>query len=175
MNKAMNAVKKRRVTITAILSLITPGLGHVYAGDLKKGLFLISIEYSVILLAGMLGVLSTFYGIASLIVLAFGFYIFVVISSVKLALKNKEYPLQSYNRWYWYLTIFVTVLVLANILFSSRGNILGYEAYRIPAQSMAPTLQLGDFITVNTRYQQPKVGDVIVFQYPKNRNAKQEQ
>lgn len=53
---------------------------------------------------------------------------------------------------------------------ATRGDILGYETYRIPAKSMIPTLQVGDFITVNTRYKQPKVGDVVVFRYPVNRD-----
>lgn len=163
-------IKKRRPIWTAVLSLIMPGLGHVYAGELRKGLSLIGVEYGVIILAGALGALSTFYGIVSLTVLAIGFYVFVLISSVRLALKNKEYQPQSYNRWYWYLAIFVTVSVVAIFLLSFRGNILGYETYRIPAKSMEPTLQVGDFITVNTRYQQPKVGDVIVFLYPKDRS-----
>ena len=162
--------KKRNPTWTAILSLMAPGLGHIYAGDLRKGMSLIGIEYAVILLAGAFGILSTFYGIASLIVLVLGFYIFAVTSSVRLALKNKEYHLQSYNRGYWYLAIYVAVSIIANVIFSFRGNILGYETYRIPAKSMEPTLQVGDFITVNTRYQEPKVGDVIVFSYPKDRS-----
>ncbi|MCX7113019.1 MAG: signal peptidase I [Proteobacteria bacterium] len=162
--------KKRRPILTAVLSLIMPGLGHVYAGNLRKGLIFIGVEYGVILLAGAFGVLSTFYGIASLIVLYIGFYVFVLLSSVRLALRNKEYKLQLYNRWYWYLAIFVAVSVPANILFSFRGDVLGYETYRIPAKSMEPTLQVGEFITVNTRYQQLEVGDVIVFLYPKDRS-----
>lgn len=161
--------KKRRPILTAVLSLLMPGFGHIYAGDLKKGLSLIGIEYGVILLAGIFGVLSTFYGIAALIVLAIGFYVFVISSSVRLAIKNKEYQLHPYNRWYWYVLIFISVTVFTNIIFSYRGNILGHETYRIPAKSMEPTLQVGDFITVNTRYLQPKVGDVVVFLYPNDR------
>src|SRR5690606_1114747 len=122
--------KKRMPAWTAVLSLVTPGLGHVYAGNLRKGLSLIGIEYGVILLAGVFGILSTFYGIASFIILVVGFYIFVVVSSVRLALNNKEYQLQSFNRWYWYLAIFVAVSFIANIIFSYRGNILGYETYQ---------------------------------------------
>jgi len=170
MKELASVTKKRRPILTAILSLLMPGLGHIYAGELRKGLSLITIEYGVILLAGIFGVLSTFYGIATLIVLAVGFYVFVISSSVRLAIKNKEYELRPYNRWYWYALIFISVIVFINIIFSYRGDVFGYETYRIPAKSMEPTLQVGDFITVNTRYQQPQVGDVIVFLYPKNRS-----
>ncbi|HEY8219335.1 MAG TPA: signal peptidase I [Methylobacter sp.] len=170
MKEPVRVTKKRRPILTAVLSFLMPGLGHVYAGDIRKGLLLIGAEYGVILLAGFFGILSTFYGIAALIVLAVAFYIFVISSSVRLALKNNKYKLQSYNRWYWYFLIFITVTVFTNILFSFRGEVLGYETYWIPAKSMEPTLQVGDFITVNTRYPQPKVGDVIVFLYPKDRS-----
>ena len=162
--------KKRRPVLTAVLSLLMPGLGHLYAGDLRRALSLIGIEYGVILVAGIFGILSTFYGIAVLIALGVVFYVYVISSSVRLALNNKEYELKSYNRWYWYILAFVTMSVLTNILVSFRGDILGYETYRIPAKSMEPTLQVGDFITVNTRYTKPKVGDVIVFLYPKDRS-----
>jgi len=147
-----------------------PGLGHIYAGDFRKGLSLIGIEFGVILIAGIFGILSTFYGIATLIAFYVGFYVFVISSSVRLALENKEYELKSYNRWYWYILVFVTVSLLTNILHSFRGDILGYETYRIPAKSMEPTLQVGEFVIVNTRHTQPKVGDVIVFLYPKDRS-----
>lgn len=162
--------KKRRPILAAVLSLLMPGLGHVYAGDIRKGFSLIGIEYGAILLSGIFGILSTFHGIAGLILLAVGFYVFVIASSVRLARNNKEYQLRSYNRWYWYILIFITVSVIANVLFSFRGDILGYETYRIPAKSMEPTLQVGDFITVDTRYRHPEVGDVIVFLYPKDRS-----
>lgn len=33
---------------------------------------------------------------------------------------------------------------------------------------MEPTLQVGDLITVNTRYSEPSIGDVIVFLNPKD-------
>jgi len=162
-------IKKRQPVLAAVLSFLAPGVGHVYAGDAKKGLFLIVIEYGVILLSGFAGLLSTFYGIAGLVAFVIAFYIVVIVSSIRLAIRNKDYCLKSYNRWYWYLGLFVVMSLLSNTLFGFRGSLLGYETYRIPAKSMEPTLQVGDFITVDTRYSQPNIGDVIVFLYPKDR------
>ena len=162
-------IKRRRLELAAFLSLICPGLGHVYAGDAKKGIALVSVEYGVVLLFGITGLISTFYGIVGVLIFIVVFYIYVIVSSVRLAYKNKEYHLKKYNRWYWYIAFIVVIATFANILSSLRGNIFGYESYRIVAKNMEPTLQIGDFITVDTRYSPLDVGDVIVFLYPKDR------
>lgn len=54
-----------------------------------------------------------------------------------------------------------------------RARLFGAIPYRIPSKSMAPTLQVGDFILVNAgayARNPPEINDVIVFKYPKNRN-----
>lgn len=162
-------IKKRSPALAAVLSFLSPGVGHVYAGDAKKGLSLIGIKYGVILASGLAGVLSTFYGIAGLVAFTIAFYVFAIVSSARLAYRNSDYQLRAYNRWYWYLGLFLVTSLLANALFGFRGNLLGYETYHIPAKSMGPTLQVGDFITVDTRYSKPNIGDVIVFLYPEDR------
>jgi len=163
-------IKKRNLILAALLSLLVPGLGHVYAGDAKKGGILVGIEFGLLLLGGLAGVLSTFYGMAFFILFIISFYIFVIISSVKLANKNSEYFLKPYNRWYWYLVIWVVMTAITNAIFSYRGMVLGYETYSMFHKSMVPTLQVGDYITVNTRYKHPSIGDVVVFQNSKDRN-----
>lgn len=52
-----------------------------------------------------------------------------------------------------------------------RARLFGAVPYHIPSLSMAPTLVRGDYILANTSVyssQSPKVGDIIVFRYPKD-------
>nr|WP_248280295.1 signal peptidase I [Marinomonas sp. UCMA 3892] len=90
-------------------------------------------------------------------------------SAVKLALASKVYELKFYNRWYCYLVILALIIILAQTLISSRGALLGFELYQIPSSSMRPTLESGDYITVDTQDLSLKVGDVVVFRYPNNK------
>ena len=55
-----------------------------------------------------------------------------------------------------------------------RGRVLGFEIFRIPSNSMQPTLVPGDNIFVSTRvyqHEEPQINDVIIFLYPKNKEV----
>ncbi|MEE9327678.1 MAG: signal peptidase I [Cocleimonas sp.] len=159
-------IKKRNPIWAGILSVASMGLGHMYAGDLKKGIMIVCFLLILILMAGVFGFLSTAYGIAIFVITLLCVLIYSIVSSIRLARKNKEYTLKSYNKWYWYIVFLVSVSIIFNALLAYRGEILGYHTYSIPTQSMVPTLKINDYITVNTRYSKFAVGDVIVFSLP---------
>lgn len=160
--------KKRSPFLAATLSVIAPGLGHIYAGSLKKGICLIIFECVILLIVGLSGILVTFHGILLFILAIFIFYLFSVISSARLALKNKQFRLKPYNRWYWYLCIWSILAIGSHLVMTYRTQLFGYQTYQVTANSMKPMLQTGDVIMVTTRYSHPKVGDVIAFHTPLN-------
>jgi signal peptidase I len=68
-----------------------------------------------------------------------------------------------------------SLLELVLIVATALALALGIQAflvkpYRIPSESMTPTLQVGQRVLVNrigTRFSDPKVGDILVFHPPK--------
>ena len=162
-------ISPRRPALAVLLSFIVPGLGHVYAGNLAKGLVLSIFIFVALLNAGMLFDMSTFYATWLLRIGIVLFFLYVLISAFFLARKNQVYRLKKFNRWYIYLAIFVVIISLANLTLRHANNILGTTTFRVVSASMAPTIEKGDFISVDTRYASPVVGDVVIYVYPKDR------
>jgi len=87
-------------------------------------------------------------------------------------------------RYCWFIGLLLIVGAIASIIIfkmnpyntasdTFRGRVLGFELFRIPSNSMQPTLLPGDYIYVSTRAyanQSPKINDVITFLYPIDRN-----
>lgn len=60
-------------------------------------------------------------------------------------------------------------LIYAGILVFLLIRPFAVQTFRIPSESMVPTLQVGDLIIVNKaiyRYSEPKAGDIVVFKPP---------
>lgn len=138
----------------------------MYVGAPVQGLIIVTCFITALLAGGVLGAFSTFYGIIALGVIGLIFNVVLIGSAVKAARSSNEYELRWYNRWHWYVLILLLVTSGFQVLYTFRGPILGYEMFRVPSASMMPTLQVGDYISVNTRYLDPLIGDVVVFGYP---------
>ena len=165
----MGSLKKRRPFLAFLLSIVTPGLGQIYNGQFKKGLFYLVGFYLVYIVFSFL--LLTFYGMIFYLMVTAGFFFFIVIDALRGAIKVKAIELKSYNKWYIYLIIFLlsNVAVLPLLQWTIRNNIA--RAYKIPSSGMVPALLVGDHLIADMRgykSKQPRRGDLIIFEFPKD-------
>ncbi len=165
----------------AVLSgLLMPGLGQIYNGELVKG-----VSYYIIILAlGIAGVRWAvltpdkwlIFGILGTVAATMAVYIFAIVCGYRKAntLKDSYQPKQ-YNRWYFYLAVWLLgfVLIPGTVFGYITNNIL--QAYKIPTGSMEPGVLRGDYVLADkTAYNRmsPKKGDLVIFVYPDNRSKR---
>ncbi|MHB8138382.1 MAG: signal peptidase I [Smithellaceae bacterium] len=175
--------KPRRPWIAALLTLLTTGLGHLYAGNPKRGLILFCIGLFLTVLCGIiLLVIPSLFFISLIVEIAF--IIFCIIDALSIAKRKKEnYELAKYNRWFVYVG-YVVILSMVSALVNTGVTASFSEAYRIPSSAMAPTLLVGDHVLANKfiygvkipffrktiiSVSEPKRDDVVIFIYPNDR------
>ena len=171
----MEDQKKRRPIVALLLSLLTPGLGQIYNGQLKKAVGFYLAEWLLVAILFLFSDLFfTFSGmiifLSILILIGFGLLLFSMLEALWSAIKLKRISLKKYNRWYFYFgIIFVNLFLIAPITRSVIKQGIPIKAYRIPSSNMSPALTIGDHIIVNKNAfekQSPTRGDIAVFQYP---------
>lgn len=161
--------KPRKPWIAGLLSLIQPGLGQVYNGEIRKALFIYLLP--ILLIPGLILCLrSEFLRIflASYALLGSVYYIFVFVDATRTAKRHENhYSLKKYNKAIAYIGVYLIVAILSvSISTVVKLNII--QAFRFPSASMEPTLLIGDHILVDRSQSErnPHRGDLIVFEYP---------
>jgi signal peptidase I len=169
----------RKTLLAVFLGLTMPGLGQTYNGELVKGtssfiialaLLIIGFRLTVLLPDGMLmiGVIATFLAVLVM-------YAASIVDAYRTASgSDAAYPLKSYNRWYFYLAIWLLSFMIG---FATLGYARDHwiEAFWIPTSSMEPAVSKGDHVLADkTAYQRmsPQKGDIVIFIYPDDRSKK---
>lgn len=165
--------KPRRPWIAGVLTLLSRGLGHLYAGKPKRGLILLGIEYCLLLVMGFFAITFTVQLVSLLLAVMIGlsFTILCVVDAVQIAKEKKEnYELAKYNRWFVYVGYYL-VLGLGVSSFASEAVKQKFiKAYKLPSAAMEPTLLVGDHILVDQRKsaREPHRWDLVIFEYPED-------
>ena len=168
--------KKRKPLNAIVLSLIMPGLGHVYCGRIVKGLllaFLSSIFVPIILITLMLDVPIKMVIIGMSILGSLVVELIAAIDSYYVAKHTRlDYELKDYNRWYVYLLlILISTGGSTEVASNVKSNY--FEAFRVPVAANYPTIVPNDRFLANKlayRSKDPKRGDLVVFTNPENRH-----
>lgn len=167
-------ITNRRIPfISGFLSLVFPGLGFIYCGELKKGILIYIFTYILSILLLFSGM---YFSLAFLILLLF-IYIAIIYNSVNSAKRKLEYEFKKYNKWYVYISLIVLNIYLLNPLIKSTF----IDSYSLPTSSMENAIFPGDYILVSKinfgiqlpylksyllRYNKPNYNDLIVYELP---------
>lgn len=170
----------RKPALAALMSLVLPGLGQLYNGQVDKAIWLLlifafcTVPATAIIALYLPGGLMMAGLVASLI-LTLSVWIFGIADAWRTAKKLHGYVAKSWQTASAYLLI----LVLCNLI--GLPLLIGYvrahqvEPFRVPSSSMEPGVMKGDFFFADKRYNCPgckqgvRRGDIALFAYPNDR------
>lgn len=164
---------RRLAWLAVVLSILMPGVGHVYCGRLVGGLvfgLLYAVAIPVILgLLAYIGPAPTVQFGLLMVAAAFGIVVVATIDSYRQAHKARsDYELKVYNRPAVYLLLGLMIEGgSVGFALHIRGSL--FEAFRIPAASMYPAIAPNDRILVDKRAyrtEDPRPGDIVIFHPP---------
>ena len=155
------SITKRYWLITLILSIIAPGLGHIYNGRFKRGILICSFTIPIYLISKLLTLRYSVIGYMAIMPC----YYFAATADAIFVWRNgnNNYTLKKYNKWYIYISIaIVFIFIILFLRFNVAAN------YKLVSRGMEDTLMTGDHImvdkTINT--QELMRGDIVVFELP---------
>lgn len=171
---------RRKPWIAGLLSGLQPGLGQLYNGEPKKAVILALLPFFVVgpILAGLLiyAPLHPPYNIVLPVLLAVSVLIAIVRDATRVARQQGDsYQLRSYNRWYVYVVLALLGLFVLQP-FATDFTKQFVSAFKLPSNSMAPTLVSGDHILIDASIswndKSLQRGDIVVFQFPEDETKK---
>lgn len=174
-----NITSRRVPWIALALSFLSAGVGHLYCGRIAKGLPLY-FAWIIVPLGITIAALSP-PSATSLVLLVLlptvvvpVVYLYAAIDAWRLACQiGSEYSLRDYNRAAIYgLLIVVQMIFSIGLIVGVRGFV--YEAFRVPTNSMNPTILSEDRILARKllpMHHFPDRGDLIVFRNPTSTEA----
>jgi signal peptidase I len=161
--------------VAGLLTVLTPGLGHIYLGQARRGitLFILVMIADTLLMFAMMGVLARFWMFAVSLGLLLGLWLYIMVDAVHRAQRMHDYPYQGYHRW----TTYAGAFLLACLIFAgpciyavhanASGQLLLLNAV---TPSMEPTLRVGEYFLADATYYRsrlPSRGEVAVYLHPK--------
>ncbi len=177
-------IKKRSAWASLFLTIMCPGLGHFYCGEIKKGFYLYLISTLAIFMFAVLLKFTPSITIFCLF-LSFSlvFVIYILIDVILLARRKSNYELKDFNKGAFYIFI----LLINAYYFRPVEEFFFPLTFTTPTGSMQNTILPGDLFLENDLaygirnpftgkyayfYSKPKRGDVIDF---KNRNVSKDE
>jgi signal peptidase I len=163
--------RPRRWPLAGFLSFIAPGLGQIYNGEWAKALVLLAVYIPFGIFLGIL-LFTPWFPLALPLALLFvlAFWVYATVDAILVSRRlGQAYELQWFNRVVVYVgLVFIAAVARETVTVFLRATVV--QAFRIPSESMLPTLEVGDFVFADKRPigKQVTRGDVIAFVDPED-------
>jgi signal peptidase I len=164
--------RRRRIWLAAVLGLIWPGLGHLYAGAPMRGLVALAAWLVLIVPLNILARATLdFSKIAVIvgIVVAVLLVALVPLDSACTARRRQEEPPTRWNRGWIYIVYVVLFALVAQPIAIWEINHCWFRKFVIPSEAMMDTLLVGDVVIADMRKSTlfpVRRGDIVVFRAP---------
>ncbi len=152
--------------IAAILSIVLPGAGQVYNRQKRKALVWYIVFFLLPLLFILCGCLYFFWGLVLLVFLYVWLYLFNIGDAISGAVRARAKEVKPKQKLLAATLVIIIMADVAVIASNRSKNTIGLRAFRVITNSMAPTVQAGDFFMLDLSYYKKNMiqrGDLIAF------------
>ncbi|MFN4276349.1 MAG: signal peptidase I [Ferrovibrio sp.] len=146
---------RRHWWLAALLSLIAPGLGQVYAGAWKRAIALILALYLPQIPLALV-----------LMLYVIPLWIAGIADAAYLCRREPQQHLRPYQRWYAILPLGIAIVALGDLASNLLPRTSNTKTFHTATLSMLPTLRGGDYFMVRTAppgQHELRRGEIIVF------------
>jgi signal peptidase I len=177
------AATPRKPWLAALASLVLPGLGQLYNGELNRGIWLF-LGFALLAIPGL--ALVALYlpdgwmvpALAAGLMFTLGLWAYGVWQAWHRAREVRALRTQPWQISGVYALIFVLCDLVALPLLTMYVREHQVEPFRIPSRSMEPSVMQGDYLFADKRYNCPGCrqgvhrGDIAIFAYPNDRSVR---
>ena len=175
--------RPRQPALAALMSMLLPGLGQLYNGEANKAIWLFLV-FAVWVVPGMALVALYLPDALMLPALVTGLaatlatWCWGMADAWRTARARPLHVLRGWQTGGLYCLVFVACngVLLPLLIGQVRGHLV--ESFRIPSQSMEPSVLMGDVLFADKRYNCPGCGlpvargDIAIFTYPNDRTLR---
>jgi len=169
------SVARPRAWLAAILALVAPGLGHLYAGRARRAFGVVAIVLAARVVFGVVFTASGGRLAVNLaaVALMLGVAVSIVVDAARCAREGVHPVMPSFQRLSRYV---LWGVVATGAVELERAWIRDgwYETYRMPSEHLAPVLLPGDHFTVDKRAYRsadPQPGEIVLVDDPEGLRA----
>lgn len=173
--------RTRKPWFALLMSFVLPGFGQLYNGEINKALW-IYLAFSLLTIPSV--VVIALYLPSYLMLPAFilvlsallSIWFYSMYDAWHTAKQQTHYLLKPWQVSSVYVWVFILCNVLAFPLLINYVRDHQVESFYIPSNSMQPSVQQGDVLFVDKRYNCPNCkmavqrGDIAIFTYPNDRS-----